>query len=191
MERGPSVEGAVEEDRLVQRAQRGDAAAFTELVKRHDDQLRGLAFHLLGDRDLIDDTMQEVYLKAFRALPGFKGRASLSTWLYRLAYNLCLDELRRSGRRPRTVPLDEIVDPPAAAPDPGEALSGQAELRAALMKLPPDQRAAMWLVDAMGFDYSEAGTIMAAPTGTIASRLSRARAALRRTVASSDAESET
>ena len=190
MERRRDLERAVGEDRLVRRARRRDAAAFTELVRRYDAQLRDLAFHLLGDRDLIDDAMQELYVKAFRALPGFKGRASVGTWLYRLTYNACLDELRRSRRRPSPVSLEEIPEPSAATPDPAETLSGPDELRAALLEMPPDQRAAVWLVDAMGFDYTQAATIMATPVGTVASRLNRARTALRRTLASAELEME-
>lgn len=178
------------EDGLVRRARRGDAAALAELLRRHDDQLRRLAFQLLEDPERIDDTMQEAYLRAFRGLPGFKGRAALSTWLYRLTYNACLDELRRSRRRPPAVSLDEIADPPAAGLDPGEVLSYGAEVRAALMELPPDYRAVVWLVDAMGFDYAEAATILATRTGTVASRLNRARAALRATLAPTDPEPE-
>jgi RNA polymerase sigma-70 factor (ECF subfamily) len=174
---------AVGEGHLLRRARRGDAAAFTELIGRHDERLRGLAFHLLGDRELMDDVMQEAYLKAFRALPGFKGRASVGTWLYRLTYNACLDELRRTRRRPPAASLDEIAEPGADATDPGELLASRAELRAALMELPAGERAAVWLVDVVGFDYAEAATMMATPEGTVASRLSRARTALRRTLA--------
>jgi RNA polymerase sigma-70 factor (ECF subfamily) len=184
------LEGAVGEDRLVSRARRGDAAAFTELVRRHDARLRDLAFHVLGDRDLIDDAMQELYVKAFRALPGFQGRASVATWLHRLTYNACIDELRRSRRQSSAASLHEIPEPSAATPDPSETFSGPDELRAALLEMPPDQRAAVWLVDAMGFDYSEAAEIMATPMGTLASRLNRARTALRRTLAPPELETE-
>ena len=184
------MEGAVGEDRLVSRARRRDAAAFTELVRRHDARLRDLAFHVLGDRDLIDDAMQELYVKAFRALPGFQGRASVATWLHRLTYNACIDQLRRSRRQPSAVSLDEIPEPSAATPDPSATFSEPDELRAALLEMPPDQRAAVWLVDAIGFDYAEAAMIMATPVGTLASRLNRARTALRRTLAPPEPETE-
>jgi RNA polymerase sigma-70 factor (ECF subfamily) len=78
---------------LVDAAIGGDGAAFREIVLRFDSGLRALAFRLLRDRDRMDDVLQEAYLKAFRALPRFHRDARLGTWLYRITYNACLDEL--------------------------------------------------------------------------------------------------
>jgi RNA polymerase sigma-70 factor (ECF subfamily) len=163
---------------LVERARRGDHGAFAEAVACYDDRLRALAFRLLGDRDGMDDAMQEAYVKAFRALPTFKGDACLGTWLYRITYNVCIDELRR---RPSTLVVTSNGSEPAAAgPDPADAAVTRGDLATALAALPPDHRAAVLLVDAHGFDYAEAGRILGIPSGTVASRLSRARQALRR-----------
>jgi RNA polymerase sigma-70 factor (ECF subfamily) len=175
---------------LLRRAQAGDADAFMKLIGRHDRRLRALAFHLVGDREAMDDVMQEVYLKAFRALSAFKGRAAVGTWLHRLTYNACIDELRRAARRLPAEPLDEVVQPPADLPDSGDLLARRAELRAALMELPVGERAAVWLVDAMGFDYGEAAMIMGLPAGTVGSRLNRARSALRRMLAPAETGTE-
>ena len=82
-----------------------DEGAFAELIERHDRSFRSLAFRLLADRDRMDDALQDAYVKAFRALPRFRGGSAPSTWLYRIVYNTCLDELRR-GRFRRHVPLD-------------------------------------------------------------------------------------
>jgi RNA polymerase sigma-70 factor, ECF subfamily len=172
---------------LLRRAQAGDAGAFTKLIGRHDRRLRALAFHLVGDREAMDDVMQEVYLKAFRALPAFKGRATVATWLHRLTYNACIDELRRARRRLPAEPLDDVAQPQA---DAGDLLARRDELRAALMELPVGERGAVWLVDAMGFDYGEAATIMGLPAGTVGSRLSRARSALRRMLAPAETGTE-
>jgi RNA polymerase sigma-70 factor, ECF subfamily len=90
----------------LERAQRGDAPAFETLVRHYDPGLRALTFRLLGDRDRMDDALQEAYVKAFRALPGFRNESSFGTWLYRIAYNACLDELERSRRVVR-LPFDE------------------------------------------------------------------------------------
>src|ERR671929_384113 len=91
---------AADEDELVlARARAGDAEAFATLVERHDRPLRALAFRLLGDRDAMDDALQEAYVKAFRSLPRFDGRSSVRTWLYRVVYNACVDELRRARAR--------------------------------------------------------------------------------------------
>lgn len=163
---------------LVERARRGDSRAFAEAVTHYDARLRALAFRLLGDRDGMDDALQEAYVKAFRALPRFKGDSGLGTWLYRITYNVCIDELRRRPVVPHVSANGS--DPATAGPDPEEAAIARGDLAAALAALPADHRAAVLLVDAHGFDYAEAGRILGIPPGTVASRLNRARGTLRR-----------
>jgi RNA polymerase sigma-70 factor (ECF subfamily) len=180
VEEGSVDEGPSAVDRLVQRARGGDAAAFAALVRAFDPMLGRLAYSLLGDRELMDDVLQEAYLRAFRALPDFEGRSQIGTWLYRITYTACLDELRRRKRR-RWLPLADagLQDAPAPAADLGERLARASALRAALAGLSHEERAAVWLVDAEGRDYREAAEVLGVPEGTVASRLSRARAALR------------
>ncbi|HEU5362637.1 MAG TPA: sigma-70 family RNA polymerase sigma factor [Gaiellaceae bacterium] len=163
--------------RIVDRARRGDPRAFAQLVRHYDDGLRALAYRLLGDRSRMDDALQEAYVSAFRALPGFRGEAELGTWLYRIAYNACIDELRRART---VVPLDSVRERADPSPAPDERIAVRGDLGAALATLPPEDRAAVLLVDAQGFDYRSAAEILGVPEGTVASRLSRARAALRR-----------
>lgn len=163
---------------VVERARRGDQEAFAAVIKHYDPGLRALAYRLLGDRDWMDDALQEAYVKAFRGLPRFQRRARLGTWLYRIVYNTCLDELRKA-RRAVHVPLDENAEQPGGSPDPGDVAAGRGDLARALAGLPPQERAAVLLVDAQGFDYRDAGRILGVPEGTVASRLNRARAALR------------
>ncbi|HVF15144.1 MAG TPA: RNA polymerase sigma factor, partial [Acidimicrobiales bacterium] len=164
-------------DRLVlARARRGDHQAFAQIVDHYDHRLRGLAYRLLGDRDRMDDVLQEAYVKAFRSLPRFKGESALGTWLYRIVYNACVDDLRS---RKGTVPLDDQRDTADARPDPADVAIGRRDLAAALATLPPDQKAAVLLVDAYGLDYAEAADALGVAAGTIGSRLSRARTALR------------
>jgi RNA polymerase sigma-70 factor (ECF subfamily) len=146
---------------------------FAKLVREHDAGLRALAFRLLGDRDRMDDALQEAYLRAYRALPRFRGDSAISTWLYRIVYNACLDELRNT---PQVVALDSVRERADPRPGAPELL----ELADALASLPPADRAAVLLVDAHGFDYRNAAEVLGIPEGTIASRLSRARAHLRR-----------
>jgi RNA polymerase sigma-70 factor, ECF subfamily len=175
---GPAVEiGAA----LLDRARRGDQEAFAAVIRHYDPGLRTLAYRLLGDRDGMDDALQEAYVKAFRALPRFRGDSKLGTWLYRIAYNACLDELKRAHLVVQ-LPLEEIAGPAGSWPDPGEAVAQRHDLAQALAALPPDERAAVLLVDAQGFDYKDAASVLGVPAGTVASRLSRARAALRRAV---------
>jgi RNA polymerase sigma-70 factor, ECF subfamily len=155
-----------------------DPDAFWSLVQPHDRALRALAYRLVGDRDLMDDVLQEAYLKAFRALPSLRGTEALGSWLYRIVYNASMDMLRRRRRVPQMA-LDDVPDRPDPAPDPAEVAAGRGDLAAALEALPPQMRAAVLLVDAEGLSYEEAGTIIGIPSGTVASRLSRARAVLR------------
>ena len=166
---------------IVDRARRGDQEAFAAVIRHYDRGLRSLAYRLLGDRDRMDDALQETYLKAFRALPRFRGDSKLGTWLYRITYNVCLDELARASRAAH-VSLDEVPEPVEWGPPADEALSDRDALAAALDALSPEDRAAVLLVDADGFDYRAAGEVLGVPAGTVASRLNRARAALRHTL---------
>jgi RNA polymerase sigma-70 factor, ECF subfamily len=163
----------------VARARSGDERAFAALVRHYDDGLRTLAFRLLGDRARMDDALQEAYVKAYRALPQFRGDASLGTWLYRITYNACIDELKRTSA---VVDLESVRDRVQTDVDPVDALSIRQTLAHALAGLPPEDRAAVLLVDADGFDYRDAAQVLGIPEGTVASRLNRARAALRQTL---------
>jgi RNA polymerase sigma-70 factor (ECF subfamily) len=160
-------------------AKRGDARAFAEILRMHDRQLRLLAYRLLGDRDEMEDALQDAAIKAYRALPGFKGRSGVGTWLYRILYNTCLDSLRR-----RPGPLEQPAPLEAWAVDldrdPLDGLVAWESLDAALRALPADQRVALILVDQEGYDYRTAGEIIGVPAGTVSSRVSTARATVRR-----------
>jgi RNA polymerase sigma-70 factor (ECF subfamily) len=158
------------------RAQRGDRRAFEAVVRHYDPGLRALAFRLLGDRTRMDDALQEAYVKAFRALPRFRGDSSPGTWLYRIVYNACLDELKRTRV---VVDIESVRERSDEAADPADAFSIRQTLADALDALPPEDRAAVLLVDAEGFDYRSAAEVLGVPAGTVASRLNRARATLR------------
>jgi RNA polymerase sigma-70 factor (ECF subfamily) len=150
-----------------------DAEAFLSLVREFDLRHRRLAFRLLGDRDRMDDVLQEAYARAFRALPRFRGGAAAETWLYRIVYNACLDDLRRSGSR-KEVSLDQWRERGAT-----HDVEQRLDLESALAALPVELRAVVLLVDADELSYDEAAEVLGIPAGTIASRLSRARDALR------------
>ncbi len=163
---------------MVARASRGDSDAFAALIRPHDRPLRALAFRLLEDAASMDDALQDAYVKAFVGLPKFAGASSVGTWLYRIVYNTCLDELRRRGRAPLAAGNDAI-EREDATPDPGDAVETATDLARALSQLPPDHRAAVLLIDAEGMSYDEASEILDIPLGTLASRVNRARARLR------------
>jgi RNA polymerase sigma-70 factor (ECF subfamily) len=163
---------------LVDAAIGGDPAAFREIVLRFDPGLRSLAFRLLRDRDRMDDVLQEAYVKAFRALPRFNRDARLGTWLYRITYNACLDELRDSGRREWAEFDDESHE--VMTPDPSDGVTDRMLVEEAISRLSPGYRTVLILVDGQGFDYQAAGEILGVAEGTVASRLHRARQAMYR-----------
>jgi RNA polymerase sigma-70 factor (ECF subfamily) len=163
---------------LVERARSGDRRSFDDLLRRHDDRMRGLAYRLLADRHAMDDALQEAYLKAFKGLHRFKAGSDFGTWLYRVTYNACIDELRKRKRSPVTT--EDPIDPESGRPGPEREVTASETVRTALAGLPVDQRVTVVLVDGEGFDHREAADILGVAPGTVASRLHRARAALRR-----------
>jgi len=169
----------------VSAARGGDCDAFLAVLDTYDHALRSLAFRMLGDRDEMDDVLQEVSLKAFKALPKFRGDASLATWLYRITYTTCLNHLRAGGRTVSFSDSDEDDPPPGLSSqlhsgDTADAVVRHIELAAALASLSPEQRAVVALVFEEGLDHRRAAEVLDIPMGTVASRLAAARAALRR-----------
>lgn len=148
------------------------------LVAGHDSGLRSLAFRLLDDPDEMDDVLQDVYAKAFINLSTFRLEAAVGTWLYRITYTTCIDRLRR--RRREAAARTALADTPGmAGPDPAELIIARDGLACALAELPPENRAAVLLIDREGFDYATAAEVLGVPLGTLASRVHSARAALR------------
>ena len=154
-----------------------DAAALVDLVTEHNGQLRALALRLLDDPALVDDALQDAYIRAFRALPRFRGESSLATWLYRIVRNVCMDELRR--RRRRAERPYEAAESMAVGDDSGDLTVERTDLVAGLAALPATHRAAIVLVDGYGMGYRAAGEMLGIPAGTVGSRVFRARASLR------------
>jgi RNA polymerase sigma-70 factor (ECF subfamily) len=115
------------EPHLLEWASAGDHRAFVELVRSFESDLRALAFRLLLDRDRIDDALQEAFLRAFRALPRFRGDASVKTWLHRITTNVCIDELRR--RRPvESLDDDDRPEPATLERDPADVAATRQDL---------------------------------------------------------------
>lgn len=170
---------------VVERARAGDAEAFRALVLHHQDAVHALLYRLLapsGRESSIEDCTQEAFLRVYRALPGFdpQGPAKLSTWILTVATRLALNELRRPTL---VVPVAELSTLPVASPLRADSLAerralGQA-IRDALGQLPPDQRAVLVLREMHGLEYAEMAEALDLDPGTVKSRLSRARAAMR------------
>jgi RNA polymerase sigma-70 factor (ECF subfamily) len=165
-------------------AARGDAEAFVSVMRHYDRRLRIVAYHVVGSRPLMDDVLQEVTLRAYRSLRRFRGDSSLGTWLCRITYRASCDAIARADRLFPVSP-DELPEPRDYEPDPAETLATRAALADAFAALPPEQRLAVLLVDREGYDYATTAEILGVPSGTLASRLSAARAKLRRCLGAS------
>lgn len=156
--------------RVLAAARKGDAKAFEELVRIYQADIWRLCFHLLGNPTLADDVTQDVFVRAFRFLPRFRGDAKFSTWLFSIARNCALDELRKAGRRKR---IEHTLQ---AQPDrySAEATLG-IEVREAVTALTLDLREPLVMIDVMGQSYAEVADAMRLPLGTVKSRVHRAR----------------
>lgn len=163
---------------VVSAARRGDARAFVQVLRHHDRLLRLVAYRVLGDRQQMDDIMQEVAIRAFRGLPNLRSDAAIGPWLCRLTYTTGIDAVRR--RRPED-PTDDAILDRLTAPlvDDSLAVVDREALRSAFSCLTIEQQLSVLLVDRVGYDYDEAAEILRVAPGTVASRLSRARAVLR------------
>jgi RNA polymerase sigma-70 factor, ECF subfamily len=174
---------------LVQRCASGDEAACADLVSEHQRMVFQLALNLLGDRDEALDLSQEVFLRVFRTIHRFRGQSSLRTWIYRIAVNQARNRHRFWRRRHRAdqVSLDAHVAEHGDFLSNGEARPDRvlaqkelaARLQTALDHLPFDQRTAIVLREVDGLSYEEIGYSLGVAVGTVKSRLTRARQALR------------
>ena len=156
-------------------AQSGDLDAFETLVRAHTPAVYAHALRFFGDSSAAEDVVQEVWIKVYRALPTFDGRARFSTWLYRVTRNTCLDQVRHGKRVP--VPADPVDGPPAPG-DLADAVALSASLEHALAQLTQEDRDALSAVSVFGLSYSEAAEIFSVPVGTVKSRVFRARRSL-------------
>jgi len=167
------------EVRLVRAAKDGDGAAFAELLRANDSRMRGLAYRLLGSGDVMDDVLQDAYLKAFRSIATYDptiGR--FSSWLYRVVHSCAMDHHRRAARRPQ-IAMELTPAFTTSEDDPSTTVARRAELRSALFELPAEQAAVVALVDGEGLSYDEVADTLGISPGTVGSRLSRAHSALR------------
>ena len=173
---------------LVQLAQRGDAGAFDALVRRYQHKVVKLVLRYVRDPAEAEDIAQEAFIKAYRALPRFRGDSAFYTWLYRIAINTAKNVLASRGRSPIRYEVDRSDDDDyvvvanlkdTATP---EALALTEEIRstvtAAIDALPEDLRTAIQLRELEGLSYEEIAAAMECPVGTVRSRIFRAREAI-------------
>lgn len=169
------------DDELVERARLGDSAALDDLLRRHHPRLHAVCFRVLGRRSDADDAAQNALVSIVRNLDSFDGRSSFSTWVYRIATNAALDELRRRRRRPQPLRdverLHEVVADPRAE-QAGELLENRELVVRALEALPEEYRVALVLRDVADLEYEQIAAVLDIPIGTVRSRIARGRARL-------------
>ena len=161
----------------------GDPEAFGQLFARHKDRLWAVAIRTLGDPEEAADALQDAMISAFRRAGSFRGDSAVTTWLHRIVVNAALDRMRRRSSRPTAGTGDEeVLDSLAASQsplsDPAGATDTQLDVNAALRHLVPDQRAALVLVDMLGYSVADAAAILGVSEGTVKSRAARGRARL-------------
>jgi RNA polymerase sigma-70 factor (ECF subfamily) len=176
---------------LVARCKLRDADAFNQVVLRYQERIFNVLVRMTGDHQIALDLCQETFLKAYRAIATFEERSALSTWLYRIAANLCLSHRRYKRRRPETS-LDGGAPSPDADPphhdlpdgslDPGESVEvreRRERVRRTIDELDPEFRMVVVLRDLEGLSYEEIAESLGCPVGTVRSRLHRARLELK------------
>jgi RNA polymerase sigma-70 factor, ECF subfamily len=173
----------VDPDRaLVEAAAAGSREAFDELVRRHQAAVLTLARVLTDGRGDADDLAQDVFVRAWRSLRGFRGESTFRTWLHRVAINVIRSSQAREGRLRRLFAAraaDEPFDPPAAGEPVDAALARRQAIERALRSLPAELRAPVTLRDVQGLEYKEIAALLDVPIGTVESRIFRARQRLR------------
>jgi RNA polymerase sigma-70 factor (ECF subfamily) len=179
----------VSDEELVARSMAGDTDSFNQLIVRWERPIYALAYRQIGREDEARDVCQEAFLRAFRALPGFKGQAKFSSWLYRITLNLCRDWLRRERRAP-FVPTPEGVDvadlatTDRAAVDSIEDVVARKDLSQhvarAMRILPEEQRSAILLKEYHGLTFQEIADLQGCPLSTVKTRLYQGLTVLRR-----------
>jgi len=182
------------DEELVAKSVGGDAESFNELILRWERPIYVLAYRTIGREEDARDVCQETFLRAFRALPGFRGQAKFSSWLYRIALNLCRDWMRRERRTP-TVQAPEGVDllDLAAAGEPSESIEdlvARKDLARAvervMARLPEQQRTAIVLKEFHGLTFHEIADLLGCPQSTVKTRLYQGLTVLRRELARVD-----
>ena len=176
------------DQQLIERIQRGDKNAFNLLVRKYQHKVVSLVSRYVNNPGDIPDVAQEAFIKAYRAIPDFRGESAFYTWLYRIAVNTAKNYIVAQGRRPPDMDVDSQD---AETYDGAESLHEvanpenlmlsdeiRAEVASALASLPEDLRTAITLREIVGLSYEEIAEVMECPVGTVRSRIFRAREAI-------------
>jgi len=180
-----SIDPDLPDAQLLERHLQGDAEAFGQLFLRHRDRLWAVALRTLCDPEEAADALQEAMISAFRRAGDFRGDSAVTTWLHRIVVNASLDRLRRRSAHAASSVGDEgALDLLAtqgrvpATTDPASLRDTALDVEAALRLIPPEQRAALVLVDMLGYSVADAAVVLEISVGTVKSRCARGRARL-------------
>jgi RNA polymerase sigma-70 factor, ECF subfamily len=187
---------SAEEALFVSRLQANEDAAYDELVRTYSASIFHVAYRMLGDSAEASDVVQEIFLKVFRNIGGFKGEAALRTWIFKIAFSEILNRLRWWKRRYRfaTISIDDQPNGngagqgygvPSPGPSPEQALQSKEQetaIQQALGRLSKDHRSIIVLRDIEGFSYNEIADVLGVSIGTVKSRLARARGDLKKSL---------
>jgi RNA polymerase sigma-70 factor (ECF subfamily) len=161
---------------LAAAAASGDRSALDALLERHADRVHAVCRRVIPNPEDALDATQEALIAIARGIKRFDGRSAFTTWLYRVATNAALDELRRRKRRP--LPTDSLPEPVASGGSIDDRVGARLDVDAALQTLPEEFRVAVVLRDLCDLDYAEIAEVLDVPPGTVRSRIARGRAAL-------------
>ena len=173
------------ERELIARLQKRDEAAFEELIRQYEKKVYTLCFRMCGNSEDAEEAAQDAFLALWRGIDRFRQESSLSTWIYRLATNACIDTLRRRKKQSGSVSLDDeelFVDAVDTSPQPQETVEHretQKLLQEGLSALPEEYRKVLILREIEGLSYTEIAESAAIELGTVKSRISRGRSLLR------------
>ncbi len=177
---------------LLERSKAGDVAAFEILIEAYQKKIFNLAYRIVGNYDDAGDLMQEALIRVFKSIANFKEQSSFSTWVYRITTNVCLDDIRKNkNKNKRVLSLDEEIHlengdmkRQIMSDDPlPDEIAEREELRRivsnAIDSLPEEQRLVITLRDIQGLSYGEIKEVLNCPSGTVKSKINRARKALK------------
>ena len=179
------------EAELIKKCKNGDRNAFGELVTMYQSKVVNMSYSLLSNREDAFDAAQEVFLRVYRGLDNFREKSSFSTWIYRITTNVCSDFLRKRQRTISTISVsgaydddeDKELEIRDSAPTPEEYAQANEKQKAvmdALADIKYEYREIITLFDIEGMNYEEISRVLKIPTGTVKSRLNRARGAMRK-----------
>jgi RNA polymerase sigma-70 factor (ECF subfamily) len=171
----------MEDADLVRLCQNGDIAAFEQLFHKYQERVYSTAYRMMNNQEDAQDLTQEIFLRAYQRISKFDFRAAFSTWLYRLAVNLCIDELRKQKRSVNAMPLERVASQADASTPEDHAISSDRERHVweAINSLKEKDRAVVILRDIEGLSYKEIAEVLKCSLGRVKSRIHEARQKLK------------